>query len=129
MDERLRICLWMVGGGAVGLVLGGVFGGLTGALFAQSGHTAGTGLARRIADSFARTAEHELSPLRRAVLIGATDGILFLGILGLIAGVLLGMSGRSADELLLPALVGSVALVGGAIIFGMLAYVLTDKMS
>lgn len=125
MDDRLHICLWMIGGGALGSGLGVIFGGLSAMMFARSGHAAGTGLARRIADAFERTAEQEPSPLGCAVFIGAVDGVLFLGILGLVAGALLGASGRTAHELLLPALVGSVALFGGAIFFGLLAYAMS----
>jgi hypothetical protein len=125
MDERLRICLWMVGGGGLGAILGGTFGALTGVLHAQSGGAAGTGFGRRVADAFARTAEEEVSPARRAAMSGAADGFLFLGLLGLVAGALLGASGRSADELLLPALGGAMVLVGGAVFFGVLALAMT----
>lgn len=125
MDERLRICLWMVGGGSLGAVLGCGFGALTGALYARSGGAAGTGWARRVAEAFLDTALHPPSPTGRAALVGAVDGFFFLGILGLVGGALLGMSGRSANELVVPMIVGSVLLVGGAIFFGTLAYALT----
>jgi hypothetical protein len=127
MDDRLRIFLWIVGGGAFGAVLGGAFGGLTGALFAQSGGAAGTGFGRRVADAFAQTSLHPPSPLRRATLTGAADGFLFLGLLGIVAGALLGASGRAADEVLMPALAGSVILVGGAIFFGTLALAMSHS--
>lgn len=122
MDERLYICLGMVSGCALGSVLGGVFGGLASALYAQSGGSAGTGFGRRVADAFARAEERELSPVRQAAISGAADGILFLGLLGVVVGALLGMSGRPAGELLLSAGVGSAVLVGGAAFFGVLAY-------
>lgn len=125
MDDRIRICLWMIGGGALGSILGGLFGGLTAMMFAWSGHTAGTGWARRIADAFARTAEQEPSPLGRAVFIGVVDGFFFLGSLGLVVGSLLGISGRTTAELLVPVVVGSVVLVAGAVCFGVLAYVVS----
>jgi hypothetical protein len=126
MDDRLRICLWMVGGGGFGSVLGGVFGALAAAqLHARSGDTAGTRLARQIVDNFLQSAERQPSPLGRAVLIGAADGFFFLGILGLVTGALLGVSGRTVDELLLPIVLGTLLLAGGAIFFGMLAYTLT----
>jgi hypothetical protein len=125
MDERLRISLWVVCGGGLGAVLGGAFGGLTGALFAQSGRVAGTGFGRRVADAFARAGEREPSPLRQGIITGATDGVLFLGILGIVAGALLGASGRAANELLVPAVLGSSLLVCGAAFFGVLAYAMT----
>jgi len=127
MDERLRICLWMIGGGILGSVLGSAFGVLTAALYERSGGAAGTGLARRVAEAFLDNALHPPSPTGRAALVGATDGFFFLGILGLIGGAILGMSGRSVNELLVPILIGSLLLVGGAIFFGTLAYALTHR--
>jgi hypothetical protein len=127
MDERLRICLWMVGGGGFGSVLGGVFGATAAAFYAQSGGRAGTGLARRVLEKFLHLGERQPTSLLYAALLGAVDGFCFLGGLGLFTGALLGVSGRPADELLVPALVGSVVMVGGAIFFGTLAYALTRR--
>jgi hypothetical protein len=128
MDERLRICLWMIGGGGFGCVLGSVFGTLAAALlYVRSSETAGTRLARNVVENFLQSGERQPLPMSRAALIGAVDGFLFLGILGLVAGALLGMSGRAADELLLPMVAGSALLAGGAIFFGMLAYALTYR--
>jgi len=125
MDERLRICLWMVGGGGFGCVLGGVFGALaTGQLHARSGDTAGTRLARNVVENFLQSGQRQPSPTVRAALIGAADGFFFLGGVGLLAGALLGVSGRRADELLAPMVMGGVVLAGGAIFFGTLAYAL-----
>jgi hypothetical protein len=117
----------MVGGGILGAALGGAFGALTAALYARSGGAAGTGLARRVAEAIFDTALHPPSPTGRAALVGATDGFFFLGILGLAGGAFLGMSGRSANELLVPILMGSLLLIGGAIFFGTLAYALTYR--
>jgi hypothetical protein len=125
MDDRLWICLWMIGGGGLGAVLGGAFGALAAVLYAQSGGAAGTRIARRIVENFLDTAERQPSSAGRAALIGAADGVLFLGLLGLLAGALMRVSGRAADELLLPFVVGSVLLVGGAAFFGGLAYSLS----
>lgn len=127
MDDRLRICVWMVGGGGFGCMLGGVFGALAAALYAQSGGTAGTRMARNVVDHFLQSGERQPSPTARAALIGTTDGFCFMGCFGLIAGALLGLTGRPAGELLVPALVGSVILVGGAIFFGTMAYALTYR--
>ena len=122
MDERLRLCLWMVSGGGLGAVLGGAFGALTGALYAQSGGAAGTGFGRRVADAFARTAEKEVSPVRRAAITGAADGFLFLGIVGMLAGVLAATVGHADPRWLGMAALGSALLVGTAAFFGVLAY-------
>lgn len=126
MDDRLRICLWMVGGGALGAVLGGIFGALTAVLYARNGGAAGTGLARRVAEAFLDTALHPPSDTSRAALVGAVDGLFFLGILGLFAGALLGISGRSVYEFV-PLIFGSALLVGAAAIFGTVAYALTYR--
>jgi hypothetical protein len=126
MDDRLRICLWMVGGGGLGAALGGVFGAVAAAqLYARCREVAGTQLARRVVESFLRSGEHPPSRLGLATLVGAADGFFFLGSLGLVGGALLGTSGRAADEFLVPIVLGSVLLVGGAILFGVLAYALT----
>ena len=125
MDERLWICLWMVSGGCLGAVLGGAFGALTAVLFAQNGGAAGTRLARHIVENVLDSAEQQPSSTGRAAIIGAADGIFFLGLLGLVAGALLGLSGRAVNELLLPVVGGSVLLFGGAAFFGTLAYSLS----
>ncbi|HEY7154114.1 MAG TPA: hypothetical protein VH575_09180 [Gemmataceae bacterium] len=122
MDERLRIFLWMVSGGGLGAVLGGAFGGLTGALYAQSGGAAGTALGRRVADAFARAGERELSLVRWAAIVGAADGFLFLGVVGIVTGILVATIGRADPRWLGAAALGSTLLVGGAAFFGMLAY-------
>lgn len=123
MDDRLRICLWMVGGGGFGSVLGGVFGALAAVLYARNGGAAGTRLARCIVANFLDTAERQPSSTRRAALIGATDGSLFLGLLGLIAGALLGWSERGASGLELAGL--GCILLGFAAYFGVIAYILS----
>jgi hypothetical protein len=125
MDERLRIFLWMVSGGGLGAVLGGAFGGLTGVLYAQSGGAAGTALGRRVADAFARAGERELSPVRRAAIVGTADGFLFLGVVGIVAGVLVATVGHADPRWLGTAALGSTLLVGSAAFFGVLAYGIT----
>jgi hypothetical protein len=122
MDERLRISLWMVGGGGLGSVLGGVFGALAGALYAKSGGAAGTGFGRRVADAFARAQGRGLSPIQQAAITGTADGFVFLGIVGTLAGVLLATVGRADPRWLEVAALGSALLVGGAAFFGVLAY-------
>jgi hypothetical protein len=125
MDERLRISLWVVGGGGLGAVLGGAFGGLTGALYAQNGGTAGTGFGRSVADAFARGAEEEPSPVRQGAITGAADGVLFLGIVGIVTGACVAIIGGAHPRWLGVAALGSFFLVGGAALFGVLAYGMT----
>lgn len=127
MDDRLRISLWMVGGGGFGGVLGCIFGALAATLYARSGGAAGTRLARNVVENFLQSRDGQPSPTFHAAIIGAVDGFFFLGGFGLIAGSLLGLTGRPVGELLVPMVVGSVALVGGAVFFGTLAYALTRR--
>jgi hypothetical protein len=124
MDEQLRISLWIVSGGGLGAVLGGAFGGLAGMLHARSGHSAGTGFGRRVAATFARTAEHETSFSRHGAIAGAADGVLFLGTIGALLGALVGSVGKLDPRWLGMAALGSILLVGAAAFFGILAYAL-----
>ncbi len=127
MDERLRISLWMLGGGGFGGVLGIIFGALAAALYERNGGVAGTRLARTLVENFLKSGDHQPSPTFHAAIIGAADGFFFLGGIGLVAGALVGKSGRPTDELLLPMMAGSLLLVGGAIFFGSMAYALHHR--
>ncbi|HTU23636.1 MAG TPA: hypothetical protein VMG10_36705 [Gemmataceae bacterium] len=127
MDERLRICLWMVGVGGFGAVLGGVFGAVTAVLYARNGGAAGTRLARNLVKNFFQSGDGQPSPTFHAAVLGAADGFFFLGTLGLVAGAFLGKCGWTANELLLPIVLSGVLLIGGAMLFGTLAYALTYR--
>ncbi len=127
MDERLRISVWIVSGGGLGVVLGGAFGGLAGMLHARSGHSAGTGFGRRVADAFARTAERKPSLLRYGAITGAADGVLFLGLLGAVLGALVASVGNADPRWLGLAALGSVLLVLAAAFFGVLGYALAHN--
>jgi hypothetical protein len=122
MDERLRISLWVVSGGGLGAVLGGAFGALTGVLYAQHGGSAGTRFGRSVADAFARAAEREPTPVGQAAITGAADGVLFLGILGTLAGASVAILGNVHPRWLGVAALASSALVGAAAFFGVFAY-------
>jgi hypothetical protein len=125
MDERLRVSLWVVVSGGLGAVLGGAFGGLAGLLYAQGGGAAGTRFGRRVADAFARAGQSEASPTARAALVGAADGFLFLGVVGVLAGAAAAVFGRADPRWLAPAALGAALLVGAAAFFGSLAYSMT----
>ncbi len=127
MDDRLRVCLWIVGGGAFCGVLGGIFGSLAAALYARNGGAAGTRLARNVVENLLQSGDRPPSPTLHAAIIGAVDGFFFLGIFGLWAGMLLGKTSLPAREMVLPIMAGSVFLVAGAIIFGAMAYALTYR--
>ncbi len=123
MDERLRICLWMLGGAGLGCVLGGAIGALTAARNARRSGTAGTRLARNMVGNLLRSGDRQPSPTLVA-LIGSPTGIFYLGFLGLIFGVNLGRYGQTVQETWLPIVMGSILLIGSAIFFGVVAYAL-----
>ncbi len=127
MDERLRISLWIVCGGGLGTVLGGAFGALAGALYAQHGGSAGTRFGRSVADAFARNAEEEPSLVRQAAITGAADGVLFLGIVGTLAGAGVAILSNAHPRWLGVAALSSALLVGGAALFGTMAYALSRQ--
>jgi hypothetical protein len=122
MDERTRLFLWvLLGGGFFGL-LGAAFGGLTGALTWKSGRAAGTALGLAVARAFARAAEKELSPPRKGALVGATDGLAFLGVVGAGLGFFAGARHPAEWESLSPAMTAGALLAVGAAGFGLFAY-------
>ena len=121
MDDRLRVFLWILGcGGTFGL-LGGAFGSLAGFLAWKSGRVAGTSLGLRVARTFARAAQREYSPGRQGAIVGAVDGLLFLGVLGGLFGLWGASRGDTPWRILAPAAVFAV-LMAAAVFFGVLAY-------
>jgi hypothetical protein len=125
MDERLRVFLWIAGGGAFFAVLGAGFGGLAGALYWRGGRTAGTGLGLAVARAFDRAAGQSMSRTARGAITGAVDGFLFLGLLGLALGALAVYSGKVRPSVVGPVVVGALLLAAGALFFGGLAYAIT----
>jgi hypothetical protein len=124
MDERMRAFAWILGSGCGGGALGAVFGALAGALYWRSGRSSGTRLAQGIAETFTRLAGREMSRPAHGALVGAVDGCLFLGVVGTILGVV-AVYGGAPDEVLRPALLLALFLIGAATFFGVLAYTLT----
>lgn len=125
MDERLLIALCLVVGGGLGAFLGAAFGAMAGLQYAQSGGAAGTGFGRWVADTFARAGQREMTSTRRAVLIGAADGFVFLGVVGLLAGAVVAVFGRPDPRWLGLAALAVTLLVAAAAFFGTLAYSMT----
>lgn len=121
MDERLRLFLWILGcGGTFGL-LGSAFGSLAGFLAWRSGRVAGTALGMSVARAFARVARREYSPGQQGAIVGAVDGLLFLGVLGGLFGLWGAFRGDTPWKTLAPAAAFAV-LMAGAVFFGVLAY-------
>ena len=122
MDERLRTFLLILGSGSFLGLLGALFGAVAGACYWRSGKAAGSAAALGVARAFDRAAGRRASRLARGLLVGAVDGFLFLGVLGVAAGAVLAYGGLARVEVLTPLSLGAVLTVLAAIGFGLLAY-------
>ncbi len=123
MDEKLRLLVWIVGGGGFFGLLGTGFGALAGSMHWQAGRASGTALALRLALALLGPRKEEMSPALRGAVVGGVDGFLFLFVMGLILGAFgarTGVALTTAGVVVLSALL----LVGGALFFGGLAYCL-----
>ena len=121
MDDRLSLLLWTLGGAFSFALIGGVFGGLAGWLSWRGGNASGSIVGRRVANALARLMEGEPTEGQRAVLTGAADGALFLGLIGTLIGLLAGQHDQPPSTWLLPAFGSLVLLSAGAVLFGALA--------
>ncbi len=125
MEAKQLFFLWVLGGAALGGLIGAVFGGVTSALTTLNGRAAGGILGRTVAQAFARISDREPSPLRTSILVGCVDGAVFLALLGGIAGGWAG-SRETLDSTLVVLLAGAAILFPLlAIGFGLVAYGLT----
>jgi hypothetical protein len=120
MDDRLRVFAVVLASGGFCAVLGGLFGAVTGATYWGSGKAAGTVFGLSVARALA--GGQELSRKAHGAIVGAVDGILFLGVLGTLAGAFLAQTRHDEGEFLAPAAAGLVFLVVLAVVFGALAY-------
>ncbi len=120
MDDRLRVFALVLGCGGFCALLGGVFGAITGATYWGSGKAAGTAVGLRVARAFA--GGQELSRKAHGALVGAIDGLVFLGVVGVLTGAFLAHARQDEGEWLAPAAVGLAFLVALAVLFGALAY-------
>ncbi len=115
--------LWILACGAFGAGLGAAFGAVVGALTWGEGRAAGTFLGLRMVRAFERATASELTPGKKGALIGGTDGAAFLGVVGVLVGALVARS-PDAGNVLGPAAVAMILLVGGGLLFGLMAYAL-----
>lgn len=122
MDETSHRLFWILGSGSFAAVLGSGFGATAGALSWSSGRPVGTALGQRVAAAFADAGDQEMSPTTRGALIGATDGSLFLGVVGIMVGILFAFAGSANEALFIPLAIGGFMLVLAAAFFGVLAY-------
>jgi hypothetical protein len=106
-------------GGFFGL-LGAGFGGLVGYLSWKRGHASGSAAGLALARAMARVSGRESSPGRTGAVVGATDGALFLGLLGTGVGLLAARS-HIGWTMLGQAAFAILILTGAAVFFGGLA--------
>jgi hypothetical protein len=122
VDERLIIFGWAAGGG---LLLGGVgalFGGLAGYVARFYGRRPGGFVGWRAIRAVERVLGRELSPLQAGVLIGAVDGASFLGVFGVLLGLLAGELEWFPSHVLAATYLGFILLATLAAGLGMAAY-------
>jgi hypothetical protein len=122
MDETSHRLFWILGSGGFGAVLGSGFGAAASALSWSSGRPVGTALGQRVAAAFANAGDQDMSPTTRGAIIGATDGSLFLGVVGIIVGILFALAGTANEALFIPLAIGGFILMLAAAFFGVLAY-------
>lgn len=127
MNDRLGVFLWTFGGGLAFAVVGAAFGGLTGGVNARHGRTGGTVIGRRIARAIEGLFRRPLSEFQRGVLVGATDGAIFLGLVGIVLGLIADRADYDPEAWLVPIF---LILVGAAVlaaIFGMIAFGMSSR--
>jgi hypothetical protein len=120
--ERLIIVGWAVAGG---LLLGGVgalFGGLAGYMSRMHGRTPGGFVGWRVLRAVESVLRRDLPYLKAGILIGAFDGASFLGVVGVLLGLLAGESEWFPSEVLAATFLGFVLLVTLAAGLGIAAY-------
>ncbi len=113
---------WVLAGALFFGGLGGLFGALAGSLSWSSGRAAGTYFGLEVARAFARVGGRELSPAVTGALVGGTDGVLFLGVLGTGWGFWVAGNGSGSVPWLMWLPFCFLFLALGAVGFGLLAY-------
>jgi hypothetical protein len=121
MDDSFTLFAWTLGGTAAFALLGGLFGALAGWMSWRGGSASGTAMGRKVADALARLAEDDVSDSQRAALTGAADGALFLGVFGMLFGLIAGRIDAAPGDWLVPVFAITVGLAVLAVAFGLLA--------
>jgi hypothetical protein len=120
VDEPLQTFARVLACGGFFGVLGAAFGGLVGYLSWTRGRPAGSGAGLAIASTMDRIAGRKSSPAQTGILVGAFDGLLFLGLAGTALG-LVAARGHFGWAFLSRIALGTLMLTGGAVFFGGLA--------
>ncbi len=121
MDEIWRHMAWIVGTGGFGAVVGMAFGAVTGAVHWGGGRAAGTFLGHRVMETFEAAGGQEYSPRKRGAIVGATDGFIFLGILGTLLGVVFTYVGAPDSGVVVYLAISGFLIALAAVFFGLLA--------
>jgi hypothetical protein len=124
MDERMRIFFCVLAGAAGLGAVGAGFGALARVVFLASGKTAGSRIGAAAVGLLENVFRMELSETARSAISGGSDGACFLGVLGALAGAVVGYRGPSEESVLLYIVVGAVLLAGAAVVFGLGGYVM-----
>ena len=122
MDQRLLIFCWSAGGGLFLGGLGALFGGLAGYLARLHGRSPGSFIGWHALRAVERALHRKLTPRRAGVLIGAVDGASFLGVIGVLLGLLAGKADWLSTAALLTIYVGIAIVAALAIALGSAAY-------
>ncbi|MFQ3649889.1 MAG: hypothetical protein SNJ75_06100 [Gemmataceae bacterium] len=116
MDYPTQLFLWSLLAAAYFGLLGAVFGSLTAVVNHLDGRAGGSFVGQVVARAF-----EPLSPLGRALLVGLVDGLLFGGLLGTVVAFVFVPPHQTAWPRLRPIFLGSLAVVGVALLLGSLA--------
>ncbi|MGL4551598.1 MAG: hypothetical protein ACRC33_10455 [Gemmataceae bacterium] len=116
MDPRTRLFLWTIAGCGFFAALGALFGAVSAVLNRRQGHAAGSLVGLRVAEAF-----EPLDPLVRAGVIGAADGLTFGAVAGSIVGMGLAWDGHGEWARLRVVFGAGLALVGMAVVFGLIS--------
>src|SRR5258708_30590538 len=121
MEDTFVVFAWTLGGAVAFGLVGLLFGGFAGWNHWSSGRAGGTIIGRKIAAALARLSERELNDVQRGTLIGAVDGTIFLGSIGLLLGLISGWRGEAPADWLVPLFQITLLLAILAFGFGLLA--------
>jgi hypothetical protein len=122
MDHPNTFTAWAALGLACLAPTGALFGGVAGAIARAAGHSPGCPLGRAAARRVARLSEKELSPALEGAIVGAVDGTFFLGVVGILVGLVAGYGGSSPNlTIVLIAGIALAVLAVAAVAFGLVA--------
>src|SRR5262249_41481078 len=121
VDPKFQAFLWILGGGGFFAALGAAFGAVTGAVYWRGGRSSGTAVGLGVAAMFERAAGHASTRAAKGALVGAVDGFVFLGTLGVLVGAVAAYRVKPPSGLLWPLAQAGLYLGGAAVGFGLLA--------